>query len=150
MSPRFSAIYDSKYTTFKLNYSRGLQNVSQYTKYSTGGGRTPSPYLNTEAINFINLEYLGHIVNGELGWDVNVFVHQIDGAVAVGTINKLTKYYNAGEYSTVGLMSGFYYKPKSKTWNIQINHTYINPQQTKSTFRELEKPIRLGDIASHG
>ena len=149
LSPRFSGIYNTEYTTFKLNYSRGLQNVSQYTKYSTGGGRTPSPYLKTEAINFINLEYLGHIANGSIGWDVNVFVHQIDGAVAVGTINKVTKYYNAGEYSTIGLMSGFYYKPKSKSWNIQINHSFVNPEQTKSTFKELEKPIRLGDIAAH-
>ena len=149
MSPRFSAIYNTEYTTFKLNYSRGLQNVSNYTKYSTGGGRTPNPNLKTEAVNFINLEYLGHIANGQIGWDINVFVHQIDGAVAVGTLNKIKRYYNAGEYSTFGLMSGFYYKPTNKTWNIQINHSFINPEQTKSSFRELEKPIRLGDIAAH-
>ena len=149
LSPRFSAIYNSEYTTFKLNYSRGLQNVSNYTKYSTGGGRSPNPDLKTEAINFINLEYLGHIANGQIGWDINVFVHRIDGAVAVGTINKITRYYNAGEYSTFGLMSGFYYKPKSKSWNIQINHSFVEPEQTKSTFKELEKPVRLGDIAAH-
>ena len=149
ISPRFSAIYNTQYTTFKFNYSRGLQNVSNYTKYSTGGGRIPNPNLETEAINFINLEYLGHIANGQIGWDINIFVHQIEGAVAVGTLNKIKRYYNAGEYSTFGLMSGFYYKPTNKTWNIQINHSYTNPEQTKSSFRELEKPIRLGDIAAH-
>ena len=149
ISPRFSAIYNTEYTTFKLNYSRGLQNVSNYTKYSTGGGRIPNPNLKTEAINFINLEYLGHIANGQIGWDINVYVHQIDGAVAVGTLNKIKRYYNAGEYSTFGLMSGFYYKPTNKTWNIQINHSFVNPVQTESSFRELEKPIRLGDIAAH-
>ena len=149
LSPRFSAIYNTEYTTFKLNYSRGLQNVSNYTKYSTGGGRTPNPNLKTEAVNFINLEYLGHIANGQIGWDINVFVHQIDGAVAVGSLNKIKRYYNAGEYSTFGLMSGFYYKPKNKSWNILFNHSFVNPEQTKSTFRELEKPIRLGDIAAH-
>jgi hypothetical protein len=146
ISPRLSAIYSTEYTTFKFNYSRGLQNVSNYTKYSTGGGRLPNPNLKTEAINFFNLEYLGHIANGQIGWDINVFAHQIDGAVAVGTLNKLKRYYNAGEYSTFGLMSGFYYKPIDKTWNIQINHTFINPEQTTSTFKELEKPIRLGDF----
>ena len=149
ISPRFSAIYNTPYTTFKLNYSRGLQNVSNYTKYSTGGGRIPNPNLKTEAINFINLEYLGHIANGQIGWDINVYVHQIDGAVAVGTLNKIKRYYNAGEYTTFGLMSGFYYKPTNKSWNIQINHSFVNPEQTKSSFRELEKPIRLGDIAAH-
>ena len=149
LSPRFSAIYNTEYTTFKLNYSRGLQNVSNYTKYSTGGGRLPNPNLKTEAINFINLEYLGHIANGQIGWDINVYVHQIEGAVAVGSLNNRKGYYNAGEYSTFGLMSGFYYKPKNKSWNILFNHSFVNPEQTKSTFSVLEKPIRLGDIAAH-
>lgn len=149
MSPRLSAIYHSEYTTFKFNYSRGLQNVSPYTKYSTGGGRTPNPDLKTEAIDFINLEYLGHIQNGALGWEINAFQHFIDGAVAVGTIDKIKKYYNAGEYNTFGLMSGFYYKPKSRAWNIQINHTYLEPWLVKSNFKVLESNVRLGDIAKH-
>ena len=148
-SPRLSAIYNTEFTTFKFNYSRGLQNVSQFTKYSTGGGRVPNPELQTESINFINLEYLGHFGNGSLGWEVNAFGYIIDGAVASGVINGVRKNYNAGEYRNVGLMSGFYYKPKSKDWNIQLNHTYFKPEQISSTFVELADPVRLGDIASH-
>lgn len=148
-SPRLSAIYNTEFTTFKFNYSRGLQNVSQFTKYSTGGGRVPNPELETESINFINLEYLGHFGNGSLGWEVNAFGYIIDGAVASGVINGVRKNYNAGEYRNVGLMSGFYYKPKSKDWNIQLNHTYFKPEQISSTFVELADPVRLGDIASH-
>lgn len=149
MSPRLSAIYNTEYTTFKFNYSKGLQNVSPYTKYSTGGGRTPNPNLKTEAIDFFNVEYLGHIANGALGWEVNAFQHFIDGAVAVGTIDKIKSYYNAGQYNTFGLMSGFYYKPKSKEWNIQINHTYLEPWLVRSNFKVLESKVRLGDIAKH-
>lgn len=148
-SPRLSAIYNTEFTTFKFNYSRGLQNVSQFTKYSTGGGRVPNAELETESINFINLEYLGHFGNGSLGWEVNAFGYIIDGAVASGVINGVRKNYNAGEYRNVGLMSGFYYKPKSKDWNIQLNHTYFKPEQISSTFVELVDPVRLGDIASH-
>jgi outer membrane receptor for ferrienterochelin and colicin len=148
-SPRLSAIYNTEFTTFKFNYSRGLQNVSQFTKYSTGGGRVPNTELETESINFINLEYLGHFGNGSLGWEVNAFGYIIDGAVASGVINGVRKNYNAGEYRNVGLMSGFYYKPKSKDWNIQLNHTYFKPEQISSTFVELTDPVRLGDIASH-
>lgn len=149
MSPRVSVIYNTPLTTLKLIYSKGLQNVSLYTKYSTGGGRTPNPDLKTEAISFINLEYLGHITDSGLGWEVNAFQHLIEGAVAVGTLDKIKRYYNAGEYNTFGLMSGFYYKPKSRAWNIQINHTYLEPWQTNSNFKVLEEKVRLGDIAKH-
>ena len=149
MSPRISGIYYTKHTTFKLIYSKGLQNVSPYTKYSTGGGRTPNPDLKTEAIDFINLEYLGQNESGSLGWEVNAFHHVIDGAVAVGTLDKIKRYYNAGQYNTFGIISGFYYKPKSNEWNIQLNHTYIEPWQTKSNFVVIDSNIRIGDIAKH-
>lgn len=148
-SPRLSAVYNTEFTTVKFNYSKGLQNVSQFTKYSTGGGRVPNNELETEQINFINVEYLGHVANGTLGWEVNAFGYLIDGAVASGVIQGVRKNYNAGEYQNIGVMSGFFYKPKSKDWNIQLNHTYFKPEQISSTFVELTEPIRLGDIASH-
>ena len=150
-SPRISGIFYTKQSTFKLIYtnSKGMQHVSNYIKYSTGGGRTPNPNLEPEPIQYINLEYLGQNNNGTLGWEMNAFRYRIENAVAVGTLNKIKSYYNAGEYNTFGLMSGFYYKPTNKSWNIQINHSFVNPVQTKSSFKDLEKPIRLGDIASH-
>lgn len=149
-SPRLSAIYNSEYTTFKLNYSKGLQNVSQLTRYSTGAGRTPNPNLRPESIDFLNIEYLGHILNGSLGWEVNAFGYLIENAVASSTRNGIKQNINIGKYSTTGLMSGFFYKPKSRDWNIQVNHTYFNPQLTESAADSgIEVPVRLGDIASH-
>ena len=149
-SPRLSAIYNSEYATFKLNYSKGLQNVSQLTRYSTGAGRTPNPKLQPESIDFLNLEYLGHIGNGGLGWDVNAFGYLIENAVASSTRNGIRQNINIGKYRTLGLMSGFYYKPKSRDWNIQANHTYFYPQLTEAAADAgIEVPVRLGDIASH-
>ncbi len=149
-SPRLSAIYNSEYTTFKLNYSKGLQNVSQLTRYSTGAGRTPNPKLQPESIDFLNLEYLGHIGNGSLGWDINAFGYLIENAVASSTRNGIRQNINIGKYRTLGLMSGFYYKPKSRDWNIQANHTYFYPQLTEAAADAgIEVPVRLGDIASH-
>lgn len=149
-SPRLSAIYNTEYTTFKLNYSKGLQNVSQLTRYSTGAGRTPNPKLQPESIDFMNLEYLGHFGNGSLGWDINAFGYLIENAVASSTRNGIRQNINIGKYRTVGLMSGFYYKPKSRDWNIQANHTYFYPQLTEAAADAgIEVPIRLGDIASH-
>jgi outer membrane receptor protein involved in Fe transport len=149
-SPRLSAIYNSEYTTFKLNYSKGLQNVSQLTRYSTGAGRTPNPKLQPESIDFLNLEYLGHIGNGSLGWDINAFGYLIENAVASSTRNGIRQNINIGKYRTLGLMSGFYYKPKSRDWNIQANHTYFYPQLTEAAADAgVEVPVRLGDIASH-
>lgn len=149
-SPRLSAIYNTEYTTFKLNYSKGLQNVSQLTRYSTGAGRTPNPKLQPESIDFLNLEYLGHIGNGTLGWDINAFGYLIENAVASSTRNGIRQNINIGKYRTLGLMSGFYYKPKSRDWNIQANHTYFYPQLTEAAADAgIEVPVRLGDIASH-
>ena len=149
-SPRLSAIYHTEYTTFKLNYSKGLQNVSQLTRYSTGAGRTPNPNLRPESIDFMNIEYLGHILNGSLGWEVNAFGYFIDNAVASSTQNGIRQNINIGKYRTTGLMSGFFYKPKSRDWNIQANHTYFNPKLTEAAADAgIEVPVRLGDIASH-
>ena len=155
MSPRISGIYYTKHSTFKLIYtnSKGMQHVSPYIKYSTGGGRTPNPNLRPEPINYINLEYIGQNESGSLGWEVIAFRYRIEDAVTVETVVDGTdierRYDNASQFDTFGLMSGFYYKPASKAWNIQINHTYMEPWKTWGNFVELDSKIRIGDIATH-
>ncbi|KAI9550105.1 hypothetical protein GHT06_004999 [Daphnia sinensis] len=146
ISPRLSAIFNTKSTTFKLNYSKGLQNVSQWTKYSTGGGRLPNSNLQTESIDFVNLEYLGRIANGAIGWEVNAFGYLINDAVASGVIQGIRKNYNAGEYRNIGLMSGFHFTSASKNWNVQANHTFYLPELISSTLVELTEPLRLGAL----
>lgn len=148
-SPRVSGIFNSKHTTFKINYSKGIQNVSQWTKYSTGGGREPNPDLETESINFINIEYLGRIGSGNISWDINAFGFLINNAVASGEIDGIRKNYNAGEYQNFGIMSGLNFSTPSKNWKINANYTFFKPELTNSKLIELDKPLRLGDIASH-
>jgi outer membrane receptor for ferrienterochelin and colicins len=155
MSPRISGIYYTKHSTIKLIYtfSQGLQHVSPYIKYSTSGGRTPDPNLRPEPVNYINLEYQGQNESGSLGWEVIAFRYRIEDAVSIITVIEgkeiVREYENSSQFDTFGLMSGFYYKPKSKAWNIQINHTYNEPWQTKSDFVLLVPNVRVGDIASH-
>ena len=149
-SPRLSAIYNSENTTIKLNYSKGHHNVDQLTRYSAGAGRTPNPNLRPESIDFLNLEYMGHLGNRGLGWEVNAFGYLIENGVASSRTNNGLKNINIEKYRTTGLMSGFYYKPKSRDWNIQANHTYFFPQLTEAAADAgIEVPVRLGDIASH-
>lgn len=149
LSPRITAIFNTTYTTLKLSYSKGLQNVSQWTKYSTGGGRVPNPNLSTESIDFVNLEYLGRARDGRIGWEINGFGYLIDDAVSSGVIAGVRRNYNAGKYKNVGLMSGFHFNSASKNWRMDVNHTFYMPKLISSTLVELEKPLRLGDIASH-
>ena len=149
-SPRLSAIYNWQNTTIKLNYSKGHHNVDQLTRYSAGAGRTPNPNLRPESIDFLNLEYMGHLGNRGLGWEVNAFGYLIENGVASSRTNNGLKNINIEKYRTTGLMSGFYYKPKSRDWNIQVNHTYFNPKQTAAAEDSgVKVPVRLGDIASH-
>ena len=155
LSPRISGIFYTKQSTFKLIYtnSKGMQHVSNYIKYSTGGGRTPNPKLRPEPIKYINLEYQGQNESGSLGWEVIAFQYRIEDAVSVETIvegNGIERRYdNASQFDTFGLMSGFYYNSKSKAWNIQVNHTLIQPWKTKAKFVLLDPKIRVGDIATH-
>jgi outer membrane receptor for ferrienterochelin and colicins len=149
MSPRISAIFNTKHTTLKLNYSKGLQNVSQWTKYSTGGGRLPNSNLETESIDFVNLEYLGRIGSGNISWDINAFGYQIEDAVTSGVIQGIRRNYNAGKYRNLGLMSGVHFTSSSKNWRLEVNHTFYKPELVSSTLIALPKPVRLGDIASH-
>jgi hypothetical protein len=99
------------------------------------------------------LEYQGQNESGSLGWEVVAFRYRIEDAVSIITAfdgkGIVREYENSSQFDTFGLMSGFYYKPKSKAWNIQINHTYMAPWQTKSNFVLLYPAIRVGDIASH-
>jgi outer membrane receptor for ferrienterochelin and colicin len=72
--------------------------------------------------------------------------------VASSTKDGVKKNNNIGKYRTVGLMSGFYYKPTSRDWNIQVNHTYFFPQLIEvkpEADVKFDVPVRLGDIASH-
>ncbi|MEY3945916.1 MAG: hypothetical protein RJB03_622 [Bacteroidota bacterium] len=153
ISPRLALIYQYKNLfNAKAIYSRGIQSVSQWTKYSTGGGRTINPDLKTENIDYVNLELNGQShadPNKSLfSWNTVGFWYWVNNAVASQTIGTTKINVHSGKYEIKGTMTNIRLK-LAPTFIINVNHTFILPYQTESKVDSTKKRIRLGDIASH-
>lgn len=153
ISPRLALIYQYKHLfNAKAIYSRGIQNVSQWTKYSTGGGRTANPNLSTENIDYVNLELNGQSHSDPnksiFSWNTVGFWYWVNNAVASQTIGETKINVHSGKYEIKGTMTNIRFK-LAPTFIINVNHTFILPYQTESKVDSTKNRIRLGDIASH-
>ena len=153
-SPRLAFVYHEDLFTFKVIASKGFQNVSQNTKYSTGGGRVANPSLKPEEIAYVNLELSGktskELNKDFLNWELTGFAYRVQNAVASETDTKgVRKNFNTGTYEITGTMASIILKPR-KNIHINFNHTLTMPFQTESKYdTTLTTKRRIGDIASH-
>jgi outer membrane receptor for ferrienterochelin and colicin len=152
-TPRIAVVYHTPIFTIKGIVSKGLQNASQWTRFSTGSGRVANPFLKPEEITFANIELSGKINKDTkkdlLNWEITGFGYRVFNAVASETFNGVKKNYNTGTYEILGTMANLSIKPL-KNIVVQMNHTYTLANQTSSRYDStLKKPIKLGDIASH-
>lgn len=142
-TPRLGLLYNSNLTTFKLNYSRGFQNVSLFTQYSTGGGRIPNPDIAPEAVDYFDLTFMGNSKSKKFKYSITGFNYFVNNAVSSVILdNGSPQNRNAGEYNISGIMANSSYKLKDL--RIDFNSTYFNPYEISQN----EKNIRIGDIAS--
>ncbi len=149
ISPRVVLVYKILPLTIKSIYSRGLQNVSQWTKFSTGGGRTPNPSLETEKVDFLNLTVIGHLFQKSFEWEIMGYSSFIKDAVASSTDSKgITQNRNIGSYHILGTMSHLRYRAPNGLC-AYVNHTFILPNQVDDGISKDFTPLRIGDIASH-
>lgn len=150
LSPRVVLVYRFPTISLKAIYSRGIQNVSQWTKYSTGGGRTPNPSLETEKINFFNFSVLGLSLQKRIEWEIIAFNSFITDAVASSTDSKgITQNRNIGAYSITGTLTNIRYKASNGRFNAYANHTFMIPNQISDGITKEFKPLKIGDIATH-
>ena len=150
VSPRVVLVYRISSFTIKAIYSRGLQNVSQWTKFSTGGGRTPNPSLETEKVDFLNLSILGHFFQKKIEWEIMGYNSFIKDAVASSTDAKgITQNRNIGSYQIFGTMTNLRYQASNGFFKAYLNHTFILPNQVADGVTKDFMPLRIGDIAAH-
>jgi outer membrane receptor for ferrienterochelin and colicin len=152
-TPRVAVVYHTPLFTAKGILSKGIQNPSQWARFSTGGGRTPNPFLEPEEISFANIELSGKINKDPqkdlINWELSGFAYRVLNAVASETFNGVKRNYNTGTYEILGTMANVIIKPL-KNVVVQMNHTFTAPYKTDSKYDStLMSPIRLGDIASH-
>ena len=146
-SPRLAVVYSPGKFTVKAIYSRGIMNVSNWTKYSEVGNRIANPLLKTENIQNIELSG-GYRLSKAFQADISVYRSYIDNVV--GTVKlenpagKLQNQ-NMGKFMITGLQANALYQ--AETFTAYFNYTFCDPRQTYSETGVVDN--RVGDIASH-
>ena len=148
-SPRLALVILGKEVSGKLVFSHGIQNVSQYLKYSTGNNRKPNPQLGTEKIDYFDLSLNGAHKSNRIRWTFVLFNYFISDAVASVKIdeppfNNQNK--NLGVYRVSGSLLDFNYSFMDRKWSIFFNHTFNLPYQKPAIAGD--KFIRVADISS--
>lgn len=147
ISPRFALVYTPKNMIIKAVYSKGIQNVSNWTKYSTAGNRVPNPNLGTESIHNFELSFNRQFIPN-MNFDVSVYYSKIDNVVGKIPYPENPSYVqnaNIGVFNIYGLQSNITYK--IKTFSAYLNYTYCKPEQTVDETGDVYN--RVGDISSH-
>ncbi len=148
--PKFAVIFSKKYIIAKLIYSRGIQGPSQWTKYSTGGGRTANGTLKPEKIQ--NIEFVLQNRHGlcEFAWDAAGFYSIIQDAIASGIdpADNKKKNLNSGKYTIFGVQANVNYVPLNQAFSIYSNYSYTKASQTDNSTVSGFETKTIADIAS--
>ena len=147
LSPRLALVYSPGKFTLKAIYSRGIMNVSNWTKYSAVGNRIPNPTLKTE--NIQNLEIsAGFRLNKAFHADITAyheFIDNVVGTVKVDPVTGKLQNQNIGKFNITGVQANAIYQIES--FSAYFNYTFCDPRQTYSETGEVDN--RVGDISSH-
>ena len=145
LSPRVALVYSPGKFTFKAIYSRGIMNVSNWTKYSAAGNRIANPALKTE--NMQNVEVsAGFRLNKAFHADIEIYQDFINNVV--GTVNVdggKVQNQNIGKFRITGVQANAVYQIES--FSAYFNYTFCDPKQTYSETGDVDN--RVGDISSH-
>jgi outer membrane receptor for ferrienterochelin and colicins len=148
-SPRLALVFLGKEISGKLVFSHGIQNVSQFHKYSTGSNRKPNPLLETEKIDYFDLSLNGAHKSNRIRWTFILFNYFVSDAVASVAINEPpfnNQNQNIGVYRVFGSLLDFNYSFVDRKWSVFFNHTFNLPYQQPPTAGD--KFIRVADISS--
>jgi outer membrane receptor protein involved in Fe transport len=146
-SPRFAIVYTPGNFVFKAIYSRGIENVSNWTKFSMAGNRIPNPNLGTESIRNYEITAAWKL-RKELVADISLFHSEIDDVVGTVPVpDQPGKFQNdnIGVFEINGIQANLTYT--WKTLSAFFNYTFTDPRQTYSEKGEVDNLI--GDISGH-
>lgn len=147
ISPRIAIVYTPGSFVFKAIYSRGIENVSNWTKFSSAGNRLPNPTLGTESIR--NYEVTGAwMIRKEFVVDVAFYhsiIEDVVGTVTVPDQPGKNQNANIGVFRINGFQSNLTYR--TRTFSAYANYTFTDPRQTYSELGEVDNLI--GDISKH-
>jgi outer membrane receptor for ferrienterochelin and colicins len=155
LSPRIVVDYVKRGWVFKTIISKGIQNVSNYTKFDQVNV-TPNPLLKPESIYNYEISASDKISDAFTA-DIDLFYSTVKDVVNTFQANHALQNENIGEYEIKGIQTNLYFRPLNKKWQASLNYTYTDPKQTKGieydfetdTSYLIDTTLRIADIASH-
>jgi outer membrane receptor for ferrienterochelin and colicin len=145
LSPRVVIDKEYKNWIFKAIFSKGIENVSNFTKFNDFGRLIPNPGLKAESI--FNYEVsISNQINKAFMADADFYFSDVKNVVEIIRITTLTRRnINSGEFKIFGIQSNVYYK--SEKFQASVNYSYTYPRQTKDTTGNVD--LVVADIAPH-
>ncbi len=145
-SPRFVVDFAKNDWVFKAIYSRGIENVSNFTKFGVASGRIPNPTLKTESIK--NYEFSASRKFGKyITADIDFYQSLIDDVVGVRTLTPTTSQnQNLGRFKIFGIQSNVTYSKKNLS--LTANYTYTDPKQTTDDTGKEDVDLLVADISN--
>jgi len=158
LSPRFVVDYVKKGWVFKTIISKGIQNVSNFTKFNDVN-ITPNPSLESESIYNYEISASNRISDAFTA-DIDFFYSNVKDVVAAFLDNGVFQNENVGEYKIKGIQTNLYFKSPDKKWQVSLNYTYLDPTQTYGVKEDdngpndesvtpVDSTFKIGRIASH-
>ena len=145
ISPRLVFDYSTKTFVAKVIYSRGIMNVSNFTKFAVAANRIANPTLRTESIN--NFEFsMNKQFSNSFSADIDFYFSPIQDVV--GTVNLpggLLQNQNIGKFKIFGIQQNLNYTLRN--FKAVLNYYYVSPRQTQSEVGTVDNAV--GDIANH-
>ena len=147
VSPRFVLDYSTKTFVVKAIYSRGIMNVSNYTKFSVSNNRIANPTLGTESINNFEFSMIKQF-SSALSADIDFYLSPIKnvvGAVLLPGPGGIFQNQNIGEFKVFGIQQNLNYTLKN--FQAILSYYYVSPRQTQNEVGKVDYAV--GDIANH-
>ena len=144
-SPRVVLVYTPGDFIFKGMYARGIQNVSNWTKFSETQDRVANGRLGPESIQ--NYEVSGAWMPKK-PWSIDLAIYNaiINDVVELDSVRNdpelegKVRNENIGTNNILGVQLNANYR--TKTYTAYLNYTFTEPEDTRQN-------LRISDIASH-
>lgn len=143
-SPRLGLTYSNKNWAIKVNYSKGFQTASLYTRFSTEGDeRKRNVNIEPEKMDYVDFSFIGNSNNNFFKWNLTGFKYNMTNTITLEPDSKrdFTRYENSGDFEVFGAMANFKYV--TKRLRVDLNGTFFSPYKIESGNQ-----TRVGDIAS--
>jgi outer membrane receptor protein involved in Fe transport len=146
LSPRIVADFAKNDWVVKAIYSRGIENVSNFTKFGVASGRIPNPTLGTESIKNYEVS-VSRKIGQYLTMDVDLYQSLIDNVVGVKTLSPTTSQnQNLGRFKIFGIQANLNYTRKNLS--VTANYTYTDPKQTTDDTGKEGVDLLVADISN--